>query len=233
MKIIGLIGGLTWRSTIEYYRLINQTVEQKLGAPHSARINLHSFDRAEFLSLMEKGEEYAEEAILNAFQRLKSSGSEVIAFCANGIHRFARQLEVQEDIEIVHIANSVAIELRQLNLKKVGLLGVKKTMESDFYQKHLQVMGVEQIIPSSDEMNEVHRIIYEELAHGIIRQESKEIYRSIMRSLESRGAEAFILGCTEIPHLFGKEDFHLPLIDTVSVHCRHIVQKSICGKVGG
>jgi amino-acid racemase len=220
MNTIGLLGGMTWHSTIEYYRLINAGVQARLGASHSARCVLYSVEFEEVERLQEAGDW----AALNAFMvdaalRVEKAGAEFLLICANTMHRTAPQVEAALSIPLLHIADVTAAEIRKRGLTTVGLLGTRYTMELDFYRERLETRhGLRVLVPEAADRQTVHDIIYDELGRGIIREASRDTYMSIIRGLQDRGAEGVILGCTEIPLLIKQEDYPLPLFDTTALH---------------
>jgi aspartate racemase len=220
MNSIGLLGGMTWHSTIEYYRLINAGVQARLGASHSARCVLYSVEFGE----VERLQEAADWAALNAFMvdaalRIEKAGAEFLLICANTMHRTAPQVEAALSIPLLHIADVTATEIRKRGLTTVGLLGTRYTMELDFYRERLETRhGLRVLVPEAADRQTVHDIIYDELCRGIIREASRDAYKSIIRGLHHRGAQGVILGCTEIPLLIKQEDYPLPLFDTTALH---------------
>lgn len=220
MKTIGLIGGLSWQSSLEYYRIINEAVRQKLGGLHSARIVMHSFDLAEMAALQEGGDwEGVARAIIGAAQQLEAAGANVLVVCTNTMHKVAD--EVQRDIRIplLHIADATAEQIRAAGLKKVGLLGTKFTMEEDFCKKRFaEKHGLEVIIPDANGRETVNRIIYNELCIGQVKPSSKEKFCRIIQTLIAGGAEGIVLGCTEIYLLVSQDDVQVPVFDTTRIH---------------
>jgi aspartate racemase len=220
MKTIGLIGGLSWQSSLEYYRIINEAVRQKLGGLHSARIVMHSFDLAEMAALQQEGDwESIAKVIIAAAQQLEAAGANVLVVCTNTMHKVAD--EVQKDIRIplLHIADATAEQIRAAGLKKVGLLGTKFTMEEDFCKGRLaERHGLEVIIPHANEREVVNRIIYNELCIGQVELSSKEKFCGIIQNLVAGGAEGIVLGCTEIYLLVSQDDVQVPVFDTTRIH---------------
>jgi aspartate racemase len=220
MKTIGLIGGLSWQSSLEYYRIINEAVRQKLGGLHSARIVMHSFDLAEMAALQQEGDwESVARLITSAALKLEEAGADLLVICTNTMHRVAD--EVQRDIKIplLHIADATAEEIKTASLKKVGLLGTKFTMEEDFCKgRFARKHGLEVIIPDEDEREIVNRTVYEELCVGRVVPSSRQKFRRVMENLVAKGAEGIILGCTEIYLLVEKQDVQVPVFDTTRIH---------------
>ena len=226
MKTIGLLGGMTWHSTIEYYRLINAAVQAQLGGSNSARCILYSVEFGEFERLQNAGDWDTLAALMvEAAKRIEQAGADFLLICANTMHRTAGAIEAAISIPLLHIVDATAGEIRKQGLQTVGLLGTRFTMEQDFYRNRLEKQhGLKVLIPGSEERTAVHAIIYNELGHGIISETSREVYRSIIRNLHARGAEGAILGCTEIPLLIRQADCTIPLFDTTAIHAAAAVE---------
>lgn len=223
MKIIGLIGGMSWESTIPYYRIINQTVKQNLGGLHSAKIVLYSVDFHEIEQLQRQGDWCtAGELLANAARAVERAGADCVVLCTNTMHKVAEAIESAVEIPLLHIADATAQEIRRIGLSRVGLLGTRFTMEQDFYKKRLlERNGIEVVVPHADERDIIHRIIYEELCLGQINEDSRAQYRQIMRKMvDDEGVQGIILGCTEISLLVGASDSAVPLFDTTAIHAR-------------
>jgi len=220
MKTIGLIGGMSWESSLEYYRIINETVREQLGGLHSARIVMHSFDFAQIAELQNKGDwNQAAKLLADAAKRLEQAGAEVLVICTNTMHKSADHVQENVHIPLLHIADATAEQIKARELKKVGLLGTKFTMEEDFYKGRLSDKhGIEVIIPDEHERQIINQIIFDELCVGQIKQDSKENFRRIMQNLAKNGAEGIILGCTEICLLVEQQDVEIPLFDTTTIH---------------
>lgn len=229
MKKIGLIGGMSWESSLEYYRIINETVKQKLGGLHSAECIMYSVDFDEIEKLQHQGKwEDLTKIMIDCAQRLEKAGANVIIICTNTMHKMAGEVESSINIPLLHIADATAEKIKEKSFKKVGLLGTKFTMEEDFYKGRLiEKHDIEVIIPNSEEMQIVHDIIFDELCLGIIKETSKEQYKKIILNLSEKGAEGVILGCTEIPLLIKQEDVEVPLFDTISIHAEFAVDYAI------
>ena len=229
MKTIGLIGGMSWESTIPYYRLINEGVKQRLGGLHSARLVLFSVDFAEIERLQHASEWDAAGAVLvKAAQSLEAAGADCVVICTNTMHKVAPAVEAAVRIPLLHIADATAAAIRAAGIQTVGLLGTRFTMEQDFYVGRLtQRHGLSVLIPEAEERETVHRVIYEELCLGQINPTSREAYRAAMAHLVQRGAEAIILGCTEISLLVGAEDAAVPLFDTTAIHAQAAVEFAV------
>lgn len=229
MKTIGLIGGMSWESSIKYYQIINETVRAKLGGLHSTKSIMYSVDFAEIETLQHQGR-WAEAAhlMIAAAQSLERGGVDFILFCTNTMHKVADEVQKHIRIPILHIADATAQAIKGRGMKKIGLLGTKFTMEDNFYRGRLvQKHSFEVIIPNSEERVIVHRVIYEELCAGEIRQPSKKKYVEIMERLASQGAEGIILGCTEIGLLVQEKDGRVPLFDTTTIHAVAAVEYAL------
>jgi len=226
MKTIGLLGGMTWHSTVEYYRLINAGVQERLGGNHSARCILYSVEFAEVESLQESGGWEALAGFMaETARRVEQAGADLLLICANTMHRTAPAVEAAVSIPLLHIADATAAEIRKQGLKTVGLLGTRFTMEQDFYRDRLQDRhGLKVLIPAEDERKTIHDVIYHELGRGIISEKSRDAYVSIIEKLHRRGAEGVILGCTEIPLLIRPVDYPIPLFDTTALHAAAAVE---------
>lgn len=220
MKTIGLIGGMSWESSLEYYRIINETIREQLGGLHSAPIVMHSFDFAQIAELQNKGDwDQAAKLLADAAKRLEQAGAEVLVICTNTMHKSAEHVQNNVHIPLLHIADATAEQIKARGLKKVGLLGTKFTMEDDFYKGRLSDKhGIEVIIPDEHERQVINQIIFDELCTGQVKQDSKENFRRIMQNLAGNGAEGIILGCTEICLLVGQQDAEIPLFDTTTIH---------------
>lgn len=225
MKVIGLIGGMSWESSLEYYRLINQGVKSRLGGLHSARSLMYSVDFEEVEILQHKGQwAEATEMMVDAAQRIERGGAECVVICTNTMHRMADEVSRNVGIPILHIADATAEKIKSTGLHSIGLLGTKFTMEQDFYKGRLtDSHNIEVIIPDEKERKVIHDVIYGELCLGDIRESSRSRFIQIIEGLTSRGAEGIILGCTEIPLLVGAEDTTIPLFDTTRIHADYAV----------
>jgi aspartate racemase len=229
MKMIGLIGGMSWESSVEYYRIINQTVQQKLGDLHSARCILYSFDFQEIEQLQHRGEwEKLTELMIHAAQRLEEVSAELIVICTNTMHKMAEDVQDSVDIPLVHIADATAKEIIEKGLNRVALLGTRFTMEENFYKKRLEKKyKLKVIIPSKNDREVVDNVIYNELCCGIMHQSSKEQFKAIIEGLASNGAQGVILGCTEIPLLISQQDVEIPLFNTTKIHAQAAVEMAL------
>ncbi len=222
MKTIGLIGGMSWESTVPYYRQINEVIKQRLGGLHSAKLILYSVDFYEIERLQHAGDWTAAGKLLgHAARSLELGGADFLVLCTNTMHKVAADIEAAVRIPLFHIADPTAVEIKNAGFSKVGLLGTRFTMEQAFYKARLtERHGLEVITPEPDDRAVVHRIIYEELCLGKILEESRSEYRQIIARLVRQGAEAIILGCTEIALLVSPQDSPVPLFDTTGIHAR-------------
>ncbi len=226
MKTIGLIGGMSWESSAEYYRIINETVNVKLGGLHSAKCLMFSLDFAELEVLQRQGKwNEATELMIDAAQRVERGGADVVLICANTMHKLADALQEHLRIPLLHIVDATAREIQEWTFNTVGLLGTKFTMEENFYKDRLsEKYGLKVLIPPEKERDSVHRVIYEELCRGEIHQRSREQYLAIIDHLVSQGAEGIILGCTEIPLLIKQQHCQVALLDTTRIHAEAAVE---------
>ncbi|AKH89255.1 MULTISPECIES: aspartate/glutamate racemase family protein [Edwardsiella] len=229
MKTIGLLGGMSWESSAEYYRIINQGVREHLGPTASASVVLWSFNFAEIEALQHQGDwSTLSERMVDAAQRLQGAGADVLLICTNTMHRMAPALESALSIPLIHIADPTAAAIKAAGLRKVGLLGTAFTMEQDFYKGRLRERhGLEVIVPEADDRATVHHIIYDELVAGQITPSSRAAYRQVIARLVQAGAEAVILGCTEIMLLVQPEDSAVPLFDTTALHAAAAVEAAL------
>ena len=220
MKTLGLIGGMSWESTVPYYRMINEHVKQQLGGLHSAKLFLYSVDFYEIEKLQMAGDwQQAGEILGNAARSLARAGAEVIVVCTNTMHKVAGDIERIGGLPLLHIADATAEKIKEQGLRKIGLLGTRFTMEQDFYRGRLQEKHqIDVVTPDDADRAIVHRIIYDELCLGIIKDDSREEYRRIIGKLEQQGVEGIILGCTEITLLVGAEDARVAVFDTTAIH---------------
>lgn len=228
-KVIGLIGGLSWESSAEYYRILNEAVRGRLGGLHSARILMWSFDFAEIEALQHVGHwDEATQLMIDAARRLERGGADFVLIASNTMHRMAADVQAAIDIPLQHIADPTAERIQAAGVTRVGLLGTAFTMEQDFYKGRLaSEHGLEVLVPDEADRAAVHRIIYEELVQGRVEPSSRETYRAVMGRLVERGAEAIILGCTEIMLLVGAEDSTVPLYDTTTIHAEAAVERAL------
>ncbi|AKN30875.1 aspartate racemase [Clostridium carboxidivorans P7] len=226
MKKIGLIGGMSFESSLDYYKIINETTQLKLGGLHSAECLMYSvdFERIEVLQHENKWEELTD-IMVNIAKKLKDAGADFIVICTNTMHKMANAIENRVGIKVLHIAEATGEKVIDNGLKKVALLGTIFTMKQDFYKKVLkEKFNIDVIIPNEADSEIVHEIIYTELCKGIINESSKEKYKKIIKNLELNGAEGVILGCTEIPLLIKQEDVDIPVFDTTTIHAVSAVE---------
>ena len=229
MKTIGLIGGMSWESSAEYYRIINQAVSRRLGAPHSARTLMYSVDFGELEALQSSGRWVEAGALMtDAAQRLERGGADFIVICANTMHKSIEPMQAAVRIPILHIVDPTASAICAQNIHKVGLLGTRYTMEETFYTGRLeQKFGLQVLIPAPAERQLVHRVIFDELVTGIINPASRQAYRQVMAHLAEQGAEGIIFGCTEICLLVTDEDSPVPVFDTTLLHALAAVNEAL------
>ncbi|MDX3775531.1 aspartate/glutamate racemase family protein [Chromatiaceae bacterium AAb-1] len=229
MKTIGMLGGMSWESTASYYKALNEGIKSELGGLNSARICLYSVNFEEIEKLQHAGKWQETASILSeAAKAVENGGADFLIICTNTMHKVVPQIEAVISIPILHIADATAKKLLADGVSNVGLLGTRFTMEQDFYKSRLtEKFGINVIVPGSSERMVVHRIIYDELCLGIVRPESAEQYLNIISDLQSKGAEAVILGCTEIALLIQQEHTNVPLYDTTKIHAAAAVKLAI------
>jgi aspartate racemase len=220
MKVIGLLGGMSWESTVLYYQIINGEIKSRLGGLHSAKIVLYSVDFHEIEQLQHAGDwEQAGHLLLEAAQAVERAGAEFLVICTNTMHKVAPTIERAITIPVLHIADATAATIKESGIQTVGLLGTRFTMEEDFYVGRLRDRHrLDVLVPEEDDREQVHRIIYDELCLGQVLNPSRETYGRVIRGLVERGAEGIILGCTEISMLVGPEDSPVPVFDTTEIH---------------
>jgi len=229
LKTIGLIGGMSWESSLEYYKMINETVASKLGGLHSAKCLMYSvdFQEIELLQHQDKWNELTDMMVKIA-DVLKTGGADFIVICSNTMHKMAYDIENRVGIKVLHIAEATGEKIARKGLKKVALLGTKFTMEQDFYKKVLEdKFNIEVLIPDKSERNIIHDVIYNELCKGIINPSSKKEYLKIINHLIRNGAEGIVLGCTEIPLFIKQEDVSVPIFDTTAIHAAAAVEYAL------
>lgn len=229
MKTIGLIGGMSWESSIEYYRIINETAKEKLGGLHSAKSLMVTVDFAEIEKLQHEDRwDEAAQILVQCAQDLERGGADFIVLCTNTMHKLADQIIANVSIPFLHIADATAEKIRAAGLKRIGLLGTRFTMEHDFYKGRLvQNFGLEVLIPEQTDRDIVHRVIYDELVQGKIVETSREEYKRIIEWLIEQGVEGIILGCTEIELLVKQNDSRVPLFPTTLIHAVAAVEKAL------
>ncbi|MCK9617947.1 MAG: aspartate/glutamate racemase family protein [Lentimicrobiaceae bacterium] len=228
MKTIGLIGGTSWQSTLDYYRIINQFTADTLGGHNSAKIILNSINFAE-VEIFMKGSDFnglANFLIQNA-KMVEKAGADMLLLCANTMHLIAKEVQQSIHIPLVHIADATVEELMKANIRSVGLLGTLITMEQQFFSSRIRDKGIEVHIPEETDRKFIHNIIFNELFYGIRNPKSKEQFLSIISKLKGKGAEGIILGCTEIPLLIAQGDVNAPLFDTTKIHCMAAVKLAL------
>lgn len=231
MKTIGLLGGMSWESTATYYRDLNEGVKAQLGGLHSAKIALYSVDFEEIEKLQHAGDWEATAVILaDAGKKVEQAGADFLLICTNTMHKVAYEVEAAISIPLLHLADATGERLRAAGVERVGLLGTRFTMEQDFYKQRLiDKFNIEVLVPTPDEIEIVHRVIYEELCLGQIKDSSREDYLKTISHLSERGAEAVILGCTEIALLVQQHHTDVPLFDTTAIHCEEAVKLALQG----
>jgi aspartate racemase len=229
MKTIGLIGGMSWESSIEYYRYVNEAIKGKLGGLHSAKCIMYSVDFAEIEILQHQGR-WAEAAtmLIKAARSLENGGADFIVLCTNTMHKVADDIQANVNIPFLHIADATAQRVKASGIQTIGLLGTRFTMEEDFYKGRLsEKYGLKIVVPTAQEREIVHRVIYDELVVGRIEQSSKAQYIDIIEQMINQGAEGIILGCTEIGLLVHQEDSRVPLFDTTRIHAEAAVEYAL------
>ncbi|GAC1348044.1 MAG: aspartate/glutamate racemase family protein [Acetobacteraceae bacterium] len=229
MRTIGLIGGLSWESSAEYYRLINQAVRARLGGLRSAQCLLWSFDFGEIEALQHAGDwDAATARLIDAAHRLERGGADFLLICSNTMHRMAPETAAAVRIPLLHIATPTSARIAAQGFRRIGLLGTAFTMEQGFYKQHLaEQFGLDVLVPDAPDRATIHRIIYDELVQGVVNPASRAAYRAIMTRLVQAGAEAIILGCTEITLLVTAEDSPVPLFDTTALHAAAAVEAAL------
>lgn len=229
MKVVGLIGGMSWESSAEYYKIINTLVKNELGDTHSCKCIMYSVDFAEIELLQHNGEwSKLTDIMIDAAVSLEKAGADLIIICTNTMHKMAEDIQKNIKVPLIHIADTVGEEIARRQLKKVGLLGTKFTMELDFYKKRLKdKYNIDVITPVGNDVETIHNVIYNELVKGVFREASKKKYIDIIQKLVNEGAEGIILGCTEIPLLIKQEDVDVPVFDTTTIHAQYAVRLAL------
>jgi len=228
MKTIGLIGGMSWESSLEYYRIINEEVKAKLGGLHSAKCILYSVDFEEIERCQAEGDwESSGKLLGDAALSLEKAGAEMILICTNTMHKVIVYIEEKVSLPILHIADSTAKQIQKSKISTVGLLGTKYTMEQDFYKTRIKSNGIKVLIPNDEDRKVINKVIYEELCLGEIQQSSRDYYKKVIKGLVDDGAEGIILGCTEIGLLVKPEDSKVPLFDTAVIHAIESVNMAL------
>jgi len=229
MKTIGFIGGMSWESSLEYYRIVNEEVKARLGGFHSAKCVMYSVDFQEIEEMQHQGKwDDATEVLIDAAQKVERGGADFIAICTNTMHKMAEDVEANIGIPLLHIVDVTAAKIKEQGQHTVGLLGTKFTMEQEFYKGRLiEKHGISVIIPPEDERDDIHTILYSELCIGDIRSESKAKFQEVIAHLAAKGAEGIVLGCTEIPLIVKQDDYTIPLYDTTSLHAKAAVDMAL------
>jgi len=229
MKTIGLIGGMSWESSIEYYRIINEQARERFGGLHSAKCIMHSYDFDQIARAQRRDDwDGLTDKLVDTAKNLKLSGADFVIICTNTMHKLADEVQDRSGIPVLHIADATGRKIKEKGLKKVALMGTKYTMEADFYRKRLvEIYGLDVIVPPEEERNIIHNIIFDELCQGIINPSSKEKLQHIINSLVSQGAEGIILGCTEIPLIIKQDDIDVPVFDTTRIHAEAAIEMAI------
>ncbi|GAB3243049.1 aspartate/glutamate racemase family protein [Kineosporia babensis] len=232
MQTIGLLGGMSWQSTVEYYRIANELVAARLGGLHSARLVLASVDFAEIGQLQRAGQwDEAGRVLAEQARNLQAAGADMVLICTNTMHKVADQVAAAITVPLLHLADTTARAVQARGVRKVALLGTAFTMEQDFYRDRLATHGLEVLVPSAEERALVHSVIFEELCVGIIREESRQAYREIITRLAERGAEGVILGCTEIELLISPADCPVPSFPTTRLHIEAAVELALAPQI--
>ena len=228
LKTIGLIGGMSWESTVTYYKIINEVIKEKLGGLHSAKCVLYSLDFQEIEECQANGNwQKSGEILGEAANNLEKAGADFIVICTNTMHKVVNQIKEKISIPILHIAEMTAEKILEKGLKNIALLGTKYTMEQDFYKSKLIEKGINVIIPDKNDIEIINEVIYDELCLGTINSDSKKKFLEIVDKLRNKGAEGIILGCTEIGLLIKNEDTDVPLFDTAIIHAEQAAIYSI------
>ncbi|MFD7511634.1 aspartate/glutamate racemase family protein [Streptomyces sp. NPDC059853] len=228
MRTIGLIGGMSWESTASYYRMLNELTRERLGGLHSARCVLYSVDFAEIAELQTEGRwQEAGEILADAAGSLERAGADLVLICANTMHKVADQVTAAVSVPLLHLADATAEAVRAAGVNEVGLLGTAFTMEQDFYRARLETQGLKVRIPDAEDRALVHRVIYDELCRGVVRDASREEFRQVIGRLVGDGAEGVILGCTELELLIGQSDSPVPVFPTARLHAEAAVDAAL------
>ncbi|MEB9409739.1 aspartate/glutamate racemase family protein [Bacillus cereus] len=228
MKTVGLIGGMSWESTSEYYRIINEEIKERLGGLHSAKCLINSVDFEEIERCQSSGDwDGAGEILGNAAYSLQKGGADFIIICTNTMHKVVGKIKAKIDIPVLHIADATAKEIKRKDIQKVGLLGTKYTMEQDFYKSRIEEHDIKVIVPSEKNRKEINKVIYTELCLGKIVSQSREYYKRVIEELVQKGAQGIILGCTEIGLLIKQENVSVPIFDTTHIHAIEAVKVAL------
>lgn len=228
MKTIGLLGGMSWESTAEYYRLLNQLTRERLGGLHSSKCVLYSVDFAEIERLQAEGRwEQAAQMLAEAARALESAGADMLLLCTNTMHKVADEVSAAVTVPLVHLADTTADAVRSSGLRRIGLLGTAFTMEQDFYRGRLESHGLDVLVPDAAGRSTVHRVIYEELCQGIVHETSRQAYMAVISDLVAAGAEGIVLGCTEIELLIEPAHSPVPVFPTTRLHAEAAVTRAL------
>jgi aspartate racemase len=228
VKTIGLLGGMSWESTAEYYRIVNETVRERLGGYHSAKVLVDSVDFAEIESLQASGDwDTAADQLAAHALALQGAGADLVVLCTNTMHVVAERIEAVLAVPFLHIGDATAQTVRRAGVRTVGLLGTAFTMTMPFLSDRLTAHGLSVLVPEERDVETVHRVIYDELVHGVVRAASRDEYRAVIRRLVARGAEGVILGCTEIELLIGADDSAVPVFPTTRIHAEAAVEVAL------
>lgn len=234
MRTIGMLGGMSWESTAQYYRLANELVRERLGGHHSARVLLDSVDFAEIEELQRAGDwDRAGTILADRARALQGAGADLVLLCTNTMHKVVDPIEAAVDVPVLHIVDATARAIRAAGLSRVGLLGTAFTMEQDFYRDRLAAHGVEVVVPGAADREAVHRVIFDELVLGIVRDRSRDTYRAVIDRLVAEGCEGIVLGCTEIELLVGADDSPVPVFPTTRIHVEAAVDEALAGERPG
>lgn len=229
MKTIGLIGGMSWESTVEYYRIINQEVSRRLGGFHSGKILMYSVDFGEVESLMREGKwDKIGDRVAAIARTLEAGGADLVLLCTNTVHKVADRIESAVQVPFIHIADATGDEIAGKGLTSVGLLGTRYTMEEAFYKERLaQKFGLSVLIPPDEKRGMINDVIFNELCKGVVNPSSRNAFKGVIEELAARGAQGIVLGCTEIPMLMGNEECGIPLLDTTKIHALRAVDHAL------
>lgn len=228
MKTIGLIGGMSWESTVTYYQILNEAVKERLGGLHSAKVLLYSVDFFEVEACMSRGDwEEAARMLGDVAERLERAGADMVLICTNTLHKVAPQVQKRIRVPLIHIAEAAADALLAQDITRVALLGTKYTMTQEFYRDVLIARGIEVLIPEGRDIELVNRVIFEELCLGVVKDSSKREYLRIIGDLERRGAEGLLLGCTELGLILSQQDVSLPVFDTTVIHAKKAAELAL------
>ncbi|MEE4418236.1 aspartate/glutamate racemase family protein [Streptomyces bugieae] len=228
MRTIGLLGGMSWESTAEYYRLLNELTRERLGGLHSSKCVLYSVDFAEIERLQVEGRwDEAAEILAEAAKALEAAGADLLLICTNTMHKVADQVAAATSVPLLHLADTTAEAVRAQGLRRIGLLGTAFTMEQDFYRGRLARHGLDVLVPDAPGRSTVHKVIYDELCLGIVREESRASFQAVINDLVTAGAEGIVLGCTEIELLIGPEHSPVPVFPTTRLHAEAAVDRAL------